>query len=163
MSRFAETSDAFEGLRRRLDWLLTGADDAAVPRPSPGEGAWAPRTDVYESDEAIVLEMELPGLRREDVDIRLTSRALTVTGVRPPFAGPDSRAHAIECWHGRFSRSFSISTAIDPTRARASLTAGVLRLEIPKAAPGPARRIEVHDAGSGDPSAAGDPSERRTP
>jgi HSP20 family protein len=99
---------------------------------------WAPPVDIYERDDSLVLVVDLPGLERDDIDLQVEANSLTIQGAR-------SRPSAIggirlERPAGRFRRSFRIGIPIDPAGVRASYRAGVLEVELPKAAStGPAR------------------------
>lgn len=105
---------------------------------------YSPYTDIYETGDTVIVEMDMPGVAKDDVDIRLDKNVLRITG------RVDSRRYAAleplytEYNVGNFVRSFTLSTAIDRDRISANLADGVLRVELQKAAAAVARRIEVH-------------------
>lgn|SRR5512138_1753069 len=105
---------------------------------------YSPYTDIYETGDTVIVEMDMPGVARDDVDIRLDKNVLRITG------RVDSRRYAAleplytEYNVGNFVRSFTLSTAIDRDKISANLADGVLRVELQKAAAAVARRIEVH-------------------
>ena len=110
------------------------------------DDVWAPAVDIYEREESLVLLVDLPGLERDDIDLQVEANALTIQGARTRTAqGARSRTAPVggirlERPAGRFRRSFRIGIPIDPAGVRASYRAGVLEVELPKAAPtGPAR------------------------
>jgi HSP20 family protein len=102
------------------------------------DDVWAPPVDIYERDDSLVLLVDLPGLERDDIDLQVEANSLTIQGARSrtaPVGGIRLERPA-----GRFRRSFRIGIAIDPAGVRASYRAGVLEIELPKAAStGPAR------------------------
>ncbi len=117
--------------RERLD------DDAHVPRRT-----WAPAADVYETAAGYVVEIDLPGLRREDVAVQVERGELVIRGEKPPStAGRPETFHRLERLDGPFARSFRLPQAVDPEDISAELSDGVLRLTLPK--PRPGRRVPV--------------------
>lgn len=105
---------------------------------------YSPYTDIYETGDTVIVEMDMPGVAKDDVDIRLDKNVLRITG------RVDSQRYAAleplytEYNVGNFVRSFTLSTAIDRDKISANLADGVLRVELQKAAAAVARRIEVH-------------------
>ena len=99
---------------------------------------WAPPVDIYERDDSLVLVVDLPGLERDDIDLQVEANSLTIQGARSRTAA--AGGIRLERPAGRFRRSFRIGIPIDPAGVRASYRAGVLEIELPKAAStGPAR------------------------
>ncbi|MFQ6131316.1 MAG: Hsp20/alpha crystallin family protein [Armatimonadota bacterium] len=126
-------TDAFQRLREAVDGLFSEAGELSFQSPVSPEGRWTPAMDVYEGSAQIALEVEMPGVRREDIQVRVTRNSLTIAGQRRLAPGsPVEHFHRIERNYGRFSRSFSIGVSVAPEGARAKLEDGVLRLELPK-------------------------------
>ena len=142
-----EFVDPFEGLNRLregLDQLFEESFGVPARAPAAVYGRWAPRMDIHESAEAITVTAELPGMTRDDINIELTADSLSISGERKRAALPaEHRLHRAERAHGPFARSFSIGVAVDPEKASAKLTDGVLTLDIPKAPQAVRRAIEV--------------------
>jgi HSP20 family protein len=110
----------------------------------PHADAWSPPIDVYETEDAYVINAEVPGLARDQVELAVESSRLTIEGRRE--ARPASGAvhfHQVERGYGAFRRTFEFSEKIDSDRVTADLAAGVLTITIPKTPPPPARKIEV--------------------
>jgi HSP20 family protein len=82
-----------------------------------------------------MLTVELPGLRREDIQIDADDKSLTVRGQRPPQSCCPERYQQLERGQGHFSRSFRFAHPVNPDGVNADLTDGVLTVTIPKAAP----------------------------
>lgn len=94
---------------------------------------WSPAADVYETSEEVVLSVELPGIRLEDVHLESLDGKLRVSGVRRPDEGIDPRQFVrIERIYGSFSRDFPVPASIDSSRIKATLSAGILRVVAPK-------------------------------
>jgi len=116
-------------------------------RPTNGWEAWRPVADLYELDDVFMLEMELAGFQRDDVDITVDKGVLTVTGQRTTQETESEptfylRERSVE----RFSRSFSLPSSVDQDSVKAELENGLLRVSLPKTAEAKPRRIEVHSA-----------------
>lgn len=104
--------------------------------------------DLYERDDALLLLATLPGVRPEDLDIRLEADRLTVTAERhepAPHGQSDTVASPIfrELGSVRWTREVRLRTPVDADRIDASLEQGVLRLTLPKAPEARPRTIEV--------------------
>jgi HSP20 family protein len=103
----------------------------------PDEGLdaalWSPAADVYETSEEVILSVELPGVRLEDVYLEALDGKLRVSGVRRSDGGVEPRQFVrMERIFGNFSRDFSVPATIDSSRIKATLKAGILRVVAPK-------------------------------
>lgn len=105
---------------------------------------WTPPVDLYETPEAFVVTAELPGLSRDDVDIRVHDGQLTLQGTRRTPEVPCERYHRVERGHGGFFRRFPLSGAIEMDQITADLHDGILTVTVPKAAAETPRRIDVN-------------------
>jgi HSP20 family molecular chaperone IbpA len=110
--------------------IVEGSAERTRSRP-----AFVPRVDIYETDEAIDLVADMPGVDESLVDITLENRVLTVKGlVEPSWPEGYELAYA-EYRVGDFERTFTISDTIDRGKIEATVQDGVLRLRLPKAQP----------------------------
>jgi HSP20 family protein len=131
------TSD-FDDLFERFfqDAGFTGGDLAQ---------AVAPRVDVKESDDEVVVEADLPGVEEKNIEVSLHDGLLTVKAERQESA----ETKAEEGWHRRervyrsYHRVIPMPAVVDPEKVQASYKAGVLRVQLPKAAEARPRKIEV--------------------
>jgi HSP20 family protein len=100
---------------------------------------WRPRTDVYETEDSVVVRVEVAGMREADFTIILDGRFLTVRGVRPDIQ--ERRAyHQMEIPFGEFSSEVELHSPVVSQAVEASYSNGFLRIVLPKARP---QRIEV--------------------
>lgn len=105
------------------------------------EHAWAPLVDIYEEADALVVVVDLPGLRRDEIDLSIHSDSLTLEGERN--RADSEGGIRLERPMGRFRRSFRIGVPIDPAGAQATYRDGVLRVRLPRAAPQGPTRVSV--------------------
>lgn len=108
-------------------------------------GEWSPAVDIYETpSQEIVLKAELPGIAREDIDLRVENNTLTIRGERKPDTTiKQEQFHRVERSYGAFSRSFSLPSRIDTDKVRAEFKEGVLAITLPVKAEAKPRQIEV--------------------
>ena len=108
-------------------------------------GDWRPVVDIYENDKhEIVLRAELPGLKREDIDIRVENNTLTLRGERKRDAEVKQESyHRVERIYGAFSRSFSLPTTVNTEKVSATFTDGVLTITLPFREEARPRQIQV--------------------
>lgn len=106
--------------------------------------SFAPAVDVYESAEKVVLKLDVPGIKEEDLDIRVENQTLTVRGERKfEKEEKEENFHRIERRYGSFYRSFSLPTSVDTENVQATYEAGVLKLELKKKASAQPKQIKV--------------------
>jgi HSP20 family protein len=114
-----------------------------VGSDAPG---WTPPVDLYETPAEFVLTAELPGLRREEIEIHAEDSRIVIRGGRATGANRDipcERYHCVERGHGRFSRAFALPEPIDIDRIAADLKDGILTVIIPKSTERGSRKITV--------------------
>jgi HSP20 family molecular chaperone IbpA len=104
---------------------------------------YSPYTDIHETTDAVIVTMEVPGVDRSAIDIRLEKSVLTVTGNIDSRKYEDLVPIYSEYNIGNFIRSFTVSTKIASDGIVASVADGVLTVRLPKAAEAMARRIEI--------------------
>jgi len=133
-------------------------DDASL-----GQGRWPsfmPSFDVRETADAFHFHADLPGLKREDLEITLNGNLLSISGRReaerrdePKSQGNQredtDRYHTAERWYGSFARSFSLPDGIDASGIAADLNDGVLKVTVPKRPEVQPRKIAIAVNGDG--------------
>ena len=107
----------------------------------PFTPSWVPIADVYDSPEAYLVELELPGLARTDIDLRVKGREVTVRGERHPAGGHSAAFHRLERRYGPFARSFRFDADIDGKQVKAEIKNGLLSLTVPKAKTRATKRV----------------------
>jgi HSP20 family protein len=107
--------------------------------------AWTPVVDIYRSnDSEIVVKAELPGVRREDIDVTVENGTLTIRGQRRrEEAVADEAYHRVERRYGSFTRSFTLPATADPSEVRADYRDGMLTIRVPIRGDAQARHIQV--------------------
>jgi len=131
------------GMRRELDRMFDRHFQA------PGQqalSAWTPVVDVQETDEAIRVSAELPGLNPADVSVTVQNGVLTISGEKKEEyqAGREEASyHLDERRYGRFERSFTLPRAVIADDVRAAFNNGVLTVTLPKTAEAKPRRIQI--------------------
>lgn len=138
-----ELLDLQERMNRLFDATLTRE---RLDEPALLQGTWAPLADVVETNEGYLVELELPGLDREDVVIHAEGDELVVRGERRPASGGSPVFHRLERRYGPFARGFRFLEEVDPDRIKAEFRDGLLRLEVPKVRPRVSTRIRVERA-----------------
>ncbi len=95
--------------------------------------AWRPMTDIYETKDAYVFKVELPGFRKEDIKVEFSNETLTLRGERKQEEeSKNENCHRLERSYGLFERSFTIPKNVDAKKIDAALKDGILMLTIPK-------------------------------
>jgi len=134
--------DIFRDIERlRRNFGRSGGVSLPARESSREEAVWAPPVDILDQDGTLVLLVDLPGLRREDIDLRIDRESVTLEGERP--RGEPSGGIRLERPAGRFRRSFRIGLPVDPGKATAVYRDGVLRIELPRAARAGPSRLKV--------------------
>ena len=96
-------------------------------------GTWKPPVDVYETDDAIVLQVELPGVSKDAVTVELQEHTIRLSGERTREEGR----------YGAFQRAFRMPTIVDEAKIQATYTDGVLALRLPKQATATPQAIPI--------------------
>ena len=104
---------------------------------------FSPYTDIHETEQAVVVSMEMPGVDKSSIELRLDKGVLTVKGTVDPARYESLKPIYSEYNVGSYVRTFSVSTKIDAARISAALADGVLTIELPKAPEALAKRISV--------------------
>ncbi|HEV2462478.1 MAG TPA: Hsp20/alpha crystallin family protein [Acidobacteriaceae bacterium] len=106
--------------------------------------SFVPPVDVYEDEHQIILKLEIPGLKQEDLDIQLENNNLSVRGERKfEKEEKEENFHRIERRYGSFYRSFTIPNTVNPDTVKADYDAGVLRIQLEKRAEAKPKQIKV--------------------
>jgi HSP20 family protein len=107
--------------------------------------AWRPKVDIYEVDSGVVLKVDLPGVRREDVAVEVKDNLLTLRGERKDDPEvPENRYYRRERTCGNFLRAFTLQASVEPDKIKATFKDGVLKVSLPHPAEDVPKRIQVN-------------------
>lgn len=145
----------FGPLHRQIDRLFDDFARGFDPLATGNGANLVPRIDVAETDKAIEISVELPGLQRGDVEIALDDNVLTIRGEKQIEENRDDKnVHVAERAYGAFYRAIELPPGVDPSTIEATMSNGVLKVVVPKPANAEPKKIEVKEGSSGNGSDA---------
>lgn len=105
---------------------------------------WSPAVDIYETENELVLQADLPDISLKDIDVRVENQTLTIAGERK-FEKEDSKKgfHRIERAYGSFVRSFAVPHSFDTDHISAEYHNGVLSVTLPKKEAAKPRQVKI--------------------
>jgi len=119
----------FGGTRNDLDWF---------------EGAWAPAVDVSETDDAYAIDVDLPGMKKDDIELVVVDNVVTLKGERKnEHESKSDGYHRFERRYGSFQRSFEIPGGFEADKVKAEFENGVLHVTLPKREEAKPKQITV--------------------
>jgi len=131
-----------ENMNRQLSHLL---DDNPFTAGGGETGQWAPKVDVRETDDALLVQAELPGIEKRNVQLEVKDSVLTLSGERSYEKNvEEENVHRIERSYGVFSRSFSLPSNVDASKVNATMKDGVLEVRLPKRESAKPKAIAIH-------------------
>lgn len=116
----------------------------AQSRPGANVGVLRPPVDVIEDATGITLRADIPGVSKENLNLRLESHSLTIEGSLSFDLPPEMESRYAEVRHQHYERTFALSRELDGEKASAELAHGVLTIRIPKTAEAAPRKIPVN-------------------
>jgi len=112
---------------------------------SPMTG-WAPALDVQEDKESFSIRVELPGMKREDIEVTLQDGALVITGERKEEkVSEETTVHRQERYYGKFTRALTLPAAVAGDKVKAQYKDGILTVTLPKAEEAKPKAITVSE------------------
>lgn len=131
------------GLQDRLDRMFRDIDRTRREEHFLASH-WTPPVDIYEADNSFILKLEVPEVSKESIDIKVEENELTITGERSLEPGTSGEQYLrMERGYGTFTRSFSLTKAIDVANIKATIKDGILRVELPKKGEVPPKQIII--------------------
>ncbi|MDM8551888.1 Hsp20/alpha crystallin family protein [Desulfobacterales bacterium HSG2] len=107
--------------------------------------SWKPVTDIYETEEGVVIKAELPGVGKEDVSVEVKDNILTLKGERSADKEvSEEKYYRKERCFGTFHRTFTMRDTVNPDNIKAAFKDGVLEVLVPKAEEDKPTRIKVN-------------------
>ncbi len=109
------------------------------------EANWAPRADVHETDDSFFVQVDVPGIDKNDVKVQFEDNTLTVSGERKyEKSDDDKNYHHVERVYGSFTRTIRLSKDVDAQKISANYKNGVLEITLPKAEEVKPKAIEIN-------------------
>ena len=122
-------------------WPLLRVGWGRTPRH---EMAWAPALEMYEKDNNFVVKAELPGVKKDDVDVSITGDTLTIRGQKKASKEvKEEDYYRCESHYGSFSRSITLPASVDAKKIEASYENGILEIHVPKAKEAVPTKVEI--------------------
>lgn len=117
----------------RFSRLLEVTSGDPWSHPLSGEHDWSPPVDIFEDEERLLVEVELPGVTREAIRLTVTSSQILLEGTRVRALGEEGiRFSRVEQFFGRFRRILELPRVVNTSQAKAKLGKGVLTITLPK-------------------------------
>jgi len=139
---FDRLSSLRDEVNRLFDVSQPGFGSA---RDSSLFSGWTPALDVYQDKDNVFVKAELPGMKKEDIDISLEKGMLSISGERKhEKESGEGENYRSERYFGKFHRSITLPTAIEAAKVTAAYTDGVLTVTLPKAEEAKPKQIEVN-------------------
>lgn len=124
--------------------LFDDSFDRFFATPATTARPWNPSVDIVENENDIVLKADIPGVEEKDIDLKIEDGTLTLKGERKfEKEDKDKGYHRVERGYGSFVRAFSLPESVDAEKVKASYTAGVLTVTLPKKDVAKPRSVKV--------------------
>jgi HSP20 family protein len=108
------------------------------------ESHWVPNTDVYVTDDLLVIKVELAGMRKEDLELTVEGNRLTITGHRPDGCrAPKCKFLVMEINYGSFQSVIELPPGYDLGQAKAAYQNGFLRIDVPQAVSHRKKHVQI--------------------
>lgn len=106
--------------------------------------SWSPRVDIYEKDNNLIIEAEVPGAKKEDIEIKIKDNTVVIKGeVKKEEDKKEENYYRSERFYGKFERVFTLPADVKTEEAKASFENGILKLTIPKATGAKEVKVEI--------------------
>jgi HSP20 family protein len=137
-------ADRWSNLRDELNSFFELPFWSGLARTGQLFTGWSPALDLYQSNDNVVAVAELPGMRKEDIEISLHDGTLTISGERKRESSSNGeQAERTERYIGRFRRSIALPTRVDAGKVSATYRDGILTVTLPKAEEAKPKQIQV--------------------
>jgi HSP20 family protein len=137
-------ADRWSNLRDELNSFFEMPFWSSFARTGQLFTGWSPALDLYQSNDNVVAVVELPGMRKEDIEISLHDGTLTITGERNRESSSNGeKAERTERYVGRFRRTVALPTRVDTGKVSATYRDGILTVTLPKAEEVKPKQIQV--------------------
>lgn len=137
------TFGRLSNLRDELDTLFELPFWSNFGRQTQLFSGWTPALDLYQNNDNVVAMIELPGMRKDDIEISLHDGMLTISGERRTETNDGEKAERSERYIGKFRRSITLPTRVDANKVSAKYKDGILTVTLPKAEEAKPKQIKV--------------------
>ena len=136
-SPYLDFEDLQSEMNRLFDWTVRR-------RGSDIDGAWMPAVDVYEEGDSFRIHADLPGLKRDEIDITIDGKTLTISGEKKRESETkEDGYYRAERFYGRFSRSIDLPSSVDTSKIEAKYKDGVLEVTLSKSEEARPKQIKI--------------------
>ncbi len=136
--------DRWANLRDEINTLFEGPFWPNTGRQAQLFNGWTPALDLYQTNDDVVAVIEIPGMRKEDIEISLQDGVLTIAGERKGETVDGDNNARTERFVGKFRRSVSLPTRVDVNKVNANYKDGILTVTLPKAEEVKPKQIQVN-------------------
>jgi HSP20 family protein len=144
---FRSTMSDVAVLQNRLNSIFSDFARPEGAQETLTVGNFVPAVDIYEDEHKLLLKLEVPGIKQEDIDVRLENQTLTVRGERKFEAEEkEENFHRIERRFGSFVRSFTLPVTVDTNSIAARYDAGVLSIQLAKKEAAKPKQVKIEIA-----------------
>ena len=140
-SDLSAASDRISSMQAEMDRLYDSTFGSSFRSPA-SLSRWNPAVNVYQDKDQFFVVAELPGLKKEEIDISLHDDTLTISGDRKR-EGSSEQGLLTERYYGKYQRSVALPTAVDPDKVTATYKDGLLQVVLPKAEEAKPKQIQV--------------------
>ncbi|MCU0788436.1 MAG: Hsp20/alpha crystallin family protein [Verrucomicrobia bacterium] len=131
-------------LRDEIDRLFE-VPLAGLTQTSPWMSGWTPALDVYEDKDHFTVQAEVPGMKKEDIEVSLHEGTLTISGERKEEAkSEEGGLYRSERYFGRFQRAVDLPASVVGDKVKAEYRDGILTITLPKAEEAKPKQINVN-------------------
>lgn len=141
--RPVDISPELERIRERMEQAYQRVI-GGPGRPNFCSPVLEPAVDVYETSSEVIILVEMAGIARAQVELKVDGDTLTVRGERPPLPGRPGRIYSqMEISHGHFERGLLLPAGVNAEGATAVYKDGILEIVLPKSAPVSSRQLKI--------------------
>ena len=141
VSPFAEMEQYFDNFFRNPFSMLA---HPLMSQGMPRMMEMSPSVDIFEDGDEVVVKAEIPGVKKEDLDVTITDNSLTISGEKKQEEKVEKKDfHRVERSYGSFSRSFRLPENVNGSKAKANFKDGLLEVRLPRTKEAKQKKIEI--------------------
>lgn len=129
---FIEIERQFEEMQERAIRIFDEMWDMSRPVLMMSENVWRPAVDIYETEDEVIVLVEIAGMKKEDIEVAIQGNILTISGNRREYIPYKVKLEQMEINYGKFQRKVKIFTPINREKITATYDNGLLKISLPK-------------------------------